>query len=82
MAHGIAIEPMSWLKNNFGTVATIGIFLLGLAFSTGVIWMKVESLDGRIEDTKDDVKIIHNELHKYHEPRPLLWEPPEEPEPK
>ena len=69
---------MKWLKNNS---VTIVIFLLGLAFSTGILWMKVDGNRGSIEDLKGDVKIVHDELHQHHESRPLQW-PKEEPEPK
>lgn len=53
---------MKWLKEHSGTATTIGIFLLGLAFSTGILWNEMRNLRRDFTTMQTDVKAQNERL--------------------
>lgn len=53
---------MNWFSKHSGTATTIGIFLLGLAFSTGILWNEMRNLRRDFTTMQKDVKAQNERL--------------------
>ena len=53
---------MNLLNKHSGTATTIGIFLLGLAFSTGILWNEMRNLRRGFTTMQTDVKAQNERL--------------------